>query len=307
MIPLESYLIDEVERIPWIVKEQFKASRNWPRRVGGPGVATGAGDSYAAALFAQFASGGEYVAVDPVHLINALPRWAREVLAFSVKGRTTYVIEAVKALRRAGSVATAITAIASSRLAKESDRVLELAYAGGAHPVGVGNYVAELAAVWAYLGREPSNVRRVVEEVKPVTIPKEWGGEVVAIGEGVGFVNAMFLCLKLYEALCMRCRYFEAEQFLHAPIYSISKDSIIVVLEHPGGVRAGDVVDVLKAAGKDFALIEASEDELATAVKGAAVAALTAAAVAKAEGLSSPCFTSRKELREASTPSIYGR
>jgi len=174
-------------------------------------------------------------------------------------------------------------------------------------PVGVGNYVAELAAVWAYLGRERVGVEDTVKEAKPVPIPSKWRGEVLAVGEGVGFVNAMFLCLKLYEAACWRCRYIEAEQFLHAPIYSMGRDSLVVVFGHPGGVRAGDVVDVLRAAGKGLTYVEAAEDEFSTAVKGAAVAALTAAAVAKAEKLSVPCFTQRKELREASTPSIYGR
>lgn len=305
MIALADYLMKEVERAPKIIEEQLRRASGWPERVGGPGVATGAGDSYAAAIFTQFASGGEYVAIDPVHLLTARPGWVREVIAFSVKGRTIYVVRAAEALRRGGAVATAVTAVKDSPLAASSDRVLELVYAGGEHPVGVGNYVAELAAAWAYLGEGYGGVGVRAGDIKPIEVPGG-GGEVVAVGEGAGFVNAVFLCLKLYEVGCYPCRYFEAEQFLHAPIYSLSSKSLVVLFESPSATRVSDVADVLRSAGVRHEIVPAGDGLLGTAVAGAIAAAKTSAYLASREGLTSPCFTSRSRLREASTPSIYG-
>ncbi len=299
MSSLANYLLEEVERAPKIVMEQL--SQTSPADEVPPGVATGAGDSYAAALFAQFASGGRVVATDPVHVLNATPTWARAVLGFSVKGRTVYVAEAMKALKARGARAVAFTAVPDSPIGSLGDDVVKLVYPGGRYPVGVGNYLAEVAAVWAYLGNEaPKNLPR------PPDIPLSGTEEVIAVGEGYGYVNAVFLCLKLYEVACMRCRYYEAEQFLHAPIYSVSKDSVLVIFAHPGGVRAGDVADVARSAGLRHHVIEAGDDGLSTTYAGALAAAKAAARVAEATGFTRPCFTTRERLREASTPSIYG-
>lgn len=298
MTTLIDYLREEVEKAPKIVKEQI--SRTRPHEELPPSIATGAGDSYAAALFTQFASNGNVVAVDPVHILNAPPAWARDVLGFSVKGRTVYVAKAMEALKARGARAVAFTAAPDSPIGSLGDEVVELVYPGGEYPVGVGNYLAEIAAAWAYLGNEaPGNLP------DPPNISLGGAKEVIAVGEGYGYVNAVFLCLKLYEAACMRCRYYEAEQFLHAPIYSVSKDAVLVIFEHPGGVRARDVADVARSAGLRHHLVEAVGDGLSTTYAGTLAAAKAVAAVAGAMGFKEPCFTTRERLREASTPSIY--
>lgn len=299
MTALVNYLRDEVEKAPKIIKEQLSTTR--PHGELPPSIATGAGDSYAAALFTQFASNGNVVALDPVHILNALPSWARAVLGFSVKGRTVYVAKAMEALKARGARAIAFTARPDSPIGSLGDEVVKLVYSGGRYPVGVGNYLAEVAAAWAYLGNDaPKNLPR------PPDISLTGAGEVVAVGEGYGYVNAVFLCLKLYEAACMPCRYYEAEQFLHAPIYSLSKDAVLVIFDHPGGVRAGDVADVARSAGIRHNIVEAGEDGLSTTYAGALAAAKAVAAVADAIGLMEPCFTTKERLLEASTPSIYG-
>ena len=300
MSTLKSYLLSETDEAAEIVEKRLRATKPADKVL--PGVATGAGDSYAAALFTQFASDGRVIAADPVHILNAPPDWARTILGFSVKGRTVYVAEAMKALKARGARAVAFTASPNSPVGSLGDDVVELVYSGGEHPVGVGNYLAELAAAWAYLGNEaPKGFPR------PPTVSLARAREVIAVGEGYGFVNALFLCLKLYEAACMPCRYYEAEQFLHAPIYSISKGSVLVIFEHPGGVRAGDGADIARSAGLRHHVVEAGGDGLATAYVGTLAAARAAAAVADNMGFRRPCFITKKKLREASTPSIYGR
>lgn len=299
MSDLRHYLISEAEKAAEIIEKQLRVTK--PAEEVPPGVATGAGDSYAAALFTQFASRGKVIAVDPVHLLNASPDWARIVLGFSVKGRTVYVAEAMKALKTRGVRAVSFTATPDSPVGSLGDEVVELVYLGGEYPVGIGNYLAEVAAAWAYLGNEPPS-----RLPPPPNMSLTGAGEVVAVGEGYGFVNAMFLCLKLYEAACMPCRYYEAEQFLHAPIYSLTNRSALVIFEHPGGVRARDVADVARSAGVRHHVIDASEEGLSTVYAGTLAIAKAVAKIADEAGYSKPCFTTRRKLREASTPSIYG-
>ncbi len=310
---LPEYLRDEVLKFGQIVDEQVRLLRTLgvarASLRGERGLATGAGDSHAASVYAQLISNHEFMAADPYELRSAPPSERDYLIAVSVKGRTREVIECVRHLKTAGWRALAVTADPKSELADIADATLQVSYGGGALPVGVGNFASVITALTWVLTDEDVSPPKELHEPK-VELARYLSGdgvnEVVAVGEGVGAVSAYFTCLKLYETLCMPCRSYSIEQFLHAPIYSLTKDSLTLIFTGRYGVKSRVLQSILEDAGLRHEVISASEGgALATVLDEVGQVILAIADTALMKGVLEPCFESRLNLLKASTPVIY--
>ena len=300
---LAGYLGEEIAKIPKIVSKQYSEARSSGVQIRG-GWATGSGDSFAAALALQYMSGFSFTAVDPLELCEASVAGVEQLVAISVKGRTVKVVETSRFLADRGVEVIAVTSSASSPLATIANRVVKLVYGGGQYPVGVGNYSAVIAALGALSGQPIDGVWEAYRAALGAPLP-ELAEEVVAVGEFEGYVNALFTCLKLYEASCLPCRFYRAEQFMHAPIYSLGEKAAVLVFASSTGGYAGRISEVLEKSGCRCVFLDFGGGMLGNLVAGAAYAARLAKAYVEKGGWEKPCFTSKRAILYESTRSIY--
>ncbi len=270
------------------------------------GLVIGSGDSHAAALYTQLLSNHRFNLADPYELRLLPPPGEGVLIAISVKGRTREVVNASKTLKSRGWKVVAITSDTSSPLARVADAVVKVTYGGGELPVGICNFASVITALtWMFKGVKgiPSKLRFMGYDGPPL---KEFR-EVVAVGEGLGAVSAYFTCLKLHEVICMPCRHYSIEQFMHADIYSLSSESLTLIF--PGISKGKSLVlsRVLSEAGLPHHLIQVNaESELSVVLSGIYTAVTALINCAEDLGVEKPCFMTRNVLLKLSTPAIYG-
>ncbi|MET1128734.1 MAG: SIS domain-containing protein [Thermoproteota archaeon] len=220
-------------------------------------IASGAGDSYAAALAAEAVEAGRVTAVDPLDAL-VTPLTSRlagrcTLLALSVGGRTRSLVELARSYKEHGGRVLAVTADSSSPLARVASEVVLLVYGGLARGVGAVRHLAMLSA----LARLVSGVRA---EVKQLSGECSWLASqerAVFTGSAESFSAAIFSALKLYEVFGSPVRYERLEQLLHAPLFSLSR----VVLFQSAVARPQrleEVVGVLRSSGFEVYVVEAS-------------------------------------------------
>lgn len=300
---LAAYLDREIDRIPGIVSRQYREAEKSNVRLRS-GWVTGSGDSFAAALALQYMSDFSFIAADPLELGRISGDEGEQLVAISVKGRTIKVVEVAEKMAGRGTEVIAVTAVDSSPLATSSSKVVKLVYGGGEQPVGVGNYAAAIAALGSLTGHSIDGMLRAYRRALNSPLPEIYG-EVVAVGEFEGYANSLFTCLKLYECACLPCRFYRAEQFMHAPIYSPSKNSTILVFATSGGSYARRVAEILRGSGFPATYLDFGGGIFGNLIAGAVYAARLAKAYIDKMGLREPCFASRSRVLYESTRSIY--
>ncbi|MCI0560750.1 MAG: SIS domain-containing protein, partial [Nitrososphaera sp.] len=128
----------------------------------------GAGDSYAAALAAQYASANCAISCNPMDVVMN-PQMAdnRKVHVVSASGNTTANLLAARCAQRRGSRTVAVTANAASRLARACDEIIHLKYeTAGVPTAGTISFVASLFACLSLAGqtRLPANLQEIYEQ-----------------------------------------------------------------------------------------------------------------------------------------------
>lgn len=306
-VTLSEYILSELSLIQKVVRDQLEFLKEIERPSLRRGLVTGAGDSHAASIFAQLVSRHSFLAVDPYELRLKTPSVSEgDLVAISVKGRTREVVKVAEALRGRGWRVISVTADEESPLARVSDVVIKLVYGGGALPVGIGNFAAVLAALsWLFEGdTQPPEIHEV--ECEDHTLLEY--RDIVTVGEGAGVVSAYFTCLKLHEVLCMPCRYYSIEQFLHAILYSLSPSSLVIIFPGKERKKSIQLSKILETANIPHIYVNPSTTDthlslvLSEIIWGLSV---IMNAVRRKE-LKEPCFMDRKDLLTLSTPMIYG-
>ena len=116
---MESEIRFQLEDLPLV--KSYKADKNC--------LFVGSGDSYAACLVAQYASGNRALSCYPLDLLeNPSIADGRVVYAVSVSGKTRANILAIKAAKKRGIHTVAITANPDSPLASACDEVIVMRY-----------------------------------------------------------------------------------------------------------------------------------------------------------------------------------
>ena len=198
---------------------------------------TGSGDSYATALFAQELSGNRAIGSDPYELLRSIDRVrGKSLVIISVSGKTRTNLELARKAKRIARERIAITADASSSLAKECDRVVLLDYRkSGLLTSGTASFTSGLLACSVLLGKLPRSLNlgatyeRSLQWARRITLSIT--GTVLFVGSAVNYAMCLYGASKLHEVLGQRAEVDYPEQIGHAHLFSITKkhDTIICI------------------------------------------------------------------------------
>ncbi len=244
--PLAVLLRKDLEKVRELVSEQYNSLNSLDNECY---VATGAGDSYAAALAAQYYHSRLNV-IDPSDIVFAgigkeMADRGCTLLALSVGGRTKLVVEAARRYRGYGGRVVAVTASMESPLALVSDEIAALIHGGLAGGIGAGRHLVMLAALARLLGhREPKVI--AIKTSCPSSLAKT-----VYTGLAEGTAAALFSALKVYEVYALPAMWWNLEQLVHAPIYSVKPGTTVVVYGSVlgGEARVKETIETLEKLG----------------------------------------------------------
>lgn len=220
-VDLLRYMDEELKNIPEIVRKNVQKT---PTIGLFSGVVSGAGDSFAVALMAEAFSRGLLRAVDP---LDALIYDIKPdvLVAISVGGRTSALIDLANKLKKTSTKIIAITSNVKSPLARVADELYEINYKPISRPMpGITSFFASISKILALIGFEIDH--RALEYEEKLELGNE---RLIFVGDNAGYGISYYSALKIYEIFGEPARYDRLEQFCHANLYSVtsSGESII--------------------------------------------------------------------------------
>lgn len=204
----------------------------------------GSGDSYAAALAAQYLSDSRALCCHPMDVVlNPSIVDGRDVYIVSISGNTKANILAAQAARKQGTSTTVITAKPASRLASVCDHVIELKYRNaGITTAGTISFTSSML-VCASLVTEiqiSSSLEKMYQQVEKQSsrIVGRVGNKnsYIILGNGLLYPAALYGALKFNEVLGARAIPYPLEEFCHSPLFSIRKSDQVIVMGADGGL-----------------------------------------------------------------------
>ena len=275
----------------------------------------GSGDSYAACLIAQLASGSKALSCHPLDLVRD-PSAAdgRAVYVVSVSGKTRANILAAKTAKKRGMRTVAITANPASPLASYCDEVIHLRYTHS--PITTAGTISFAASVITCLSlaikfRFPKNMSKLLTAAERqaegfVRWMKAARKSYFVLGDGVLFPVALYGAMKLNEVIGSRAVAYPAEEFCHSPLFSITKKDAVIVLGVQGG-SLSSLANRLVTAGFDSRFVQISDGEiLETILHSTFFVQLLALKIAQKMKLKECYFLRNRQLRRISSDFIYG-
>jgi glutamine---fructose-6-phosphate transaminase (isomerizing) len=231
------------------------------------GLFVGSGDSYAACLLAQLASGNKVLSCHPLDLVrNPSIADGRVVYVVSVSGKTRANILAARTAKKRGIHTVAITAKPDSPLASDCDEVVQLRYTHS--PIPTAGMISFTASVITCLSlairlKFPKSISKLLTaaERRADYVVGEMGvsrKSYFVLADGILFPVALYGAMKLNEVIGARAVAYPAEEFCHSPLFSITKNDIILIL----GVQRGDLrllAKRLAIAGFDTRFVQNSD------------------------------------------------
>lgn len=300
-------LSEEVEKEAGIL-DAFSRSKVQKAKEGS--VFAGAGDSYAAALAAFYASWGRCIALDPYTLASA-PKVAEgaDVYLVSVSGRTSSNIAAAKKIRGKAARVIAITADDRSRLAELADEVVRLPMEYAPRTPGLLSFSLSLLAVLKSAGVEGrcdfaalgADARKDVGKVA-------WGkGVNYFLGNSLGHVAALYAAAKTYEFLGARAHPELLEEFSHMQLFSLAKSDMVNIFSCSDPLGAARRLwKALRDEGYEASLVGGnSGSAVAELFYSVFVIQLSAIKKARESGLSEPGFLGDARRLRVSDRMIY--
>jgi len=198
-------------------------------------IFAGTGDSFAAAMIAEYASNNKVRCVDPMNIcLNPSIVKDRLLYAVSVSGNTRANVEAVKIANRRVAKTIAITANRESRLAKVCDEVIELKFrnSGMLTAGSISFTTCMLACLSLVRNVKIGNVKKLFKNAESDASGAKLNGHVYILGSWITYPLAMYGCAKMYEVLGMKAQYAMLEQFCHMELFSVKKSDTILILSH---------------------------------------------------------------------------
>ncbi len=198
-------------------------------------IITGAGDSFAAAMVAEYASNDRVRCIDPMNIcMNPSTVENRLLYTLSVSGSTRANLEAVKIAKGRAAKRIAITAKRESKLAKVCDEVIELKFrnSGMLTAGSIGFTASMLVCLLLVSDVRIGDVKKLFESAKSDAGKARLSDHAYIIGSGITYPLAMYGCAKIYEVLGIRAQYAMLEQFCHMELFSVKNGDTILILSH---------------------------------------------------------------------------
>jgi fructoselysine-6-P-deglycase FrlB-like protein len=196
-------------------------------------VFTGAGDSFAAAMIAEYASNNKIRCVDPMDIcVNPLIVKDRFLYTLSISGNTRANVEAAKIANRYAAKTIAITANRESKLAKVCDEVIELKFRNASMLTAgsIGFTTSMLACLSLVKNVKIGNIKKLFNAAESDRSRTKLNDHVYILGSWITYPLAIYGCAKVYEVLGIRAQHTMLEQFCHMELFSVKKGDTILIL-----------------------------------------------------------------------------
>jgi fructoselysine-6-P-deglycase FrlB-like protein len=272
----------------------------------------GSGDSYAAALAAQYLSGGRALCCHPADVISN-PTMVNEHDAYivSISGNTKANILAAMAAKKKGSLTTAITARRASKLASACDRVIELKYrSAGTATSGTISFTSSLLACASLATKIhlPSGIDKIYrqseKQAKRIADRIDSKGSYLILGDSLLYPVALYGALKFNEVFGASAVPYHAEEFCHSPIFSARKSDQIIVIGAENGNKKLD--KRLNQEGFSSVHVNFSGAGIGLLLQSTFFMQLLILKSARKRGLADCYFLRNKKLLRTSSDFIYG-
>jgi fructoselysine-6-P-deglycase FrlB-like protein len=282
----------------------------------------GAGDSYAAALIAVYASNHKVVCCNPIDiLVNPeiiKKNSYRRVYIVSVSGNTQSNIFAAKISRRYKIDTTAITSAPNSTLARICDNVIELKYKSAGIPTpGTASFMCSVLCCLS-LVRKVDDIKHLgsiyTQSCKEAsnfinTIPQRVSSYIF-LGNGILFPISVYGALKINEVFGLKSFAYHFEEFCHSPLFSIKMNDKIIIFRNDNKydlVRSKEFCDQLSKLGFSTPfVVDLSKLSLTNSLlKSTFFVQLFVLKQAIKKGLKSSFFLRNKSLLKLSSDLIY--
>jgi glucosamine--fructose-6-phosphate aminotransferase (isomerizing) len=183
------------------------------------------------------------------------------VVAFSQSGGKGATLAAAARARDAGATTAAVTGHSDSELASAVNHLLWTRYASETSWAHTISYTTSLMAFLSALGETDdeltAHLNRLPEafeaRLRDEAEVREIGGRIArhtrvhVLGSGANFGTALEAALKLRETSYVHADAANPEYFLHGPISSLDRHSLLIAIAPPGAGRQRSL-DVLRAA-----------------------------------------------------------
>jgi fructoselysine-6-P-deglycase FrlB-like protein len=307
---MEAEIRSQIEDLPRFASKLRKDTRK--RIDASKMVFTGSGDSYATALFAQELSGKQALGFDPYELLKSIDSVrGKSLVVISVSGKTRTNLELARKATRVARERVAITANASSPLAKECDRVVLLDYRGsGVLTSGTASFTAGMLACAELLGRLPRSLKldaayeKSLQWARKATLSDR--GSVLFVGSGMHYAMALYGEAKIHEVLGRKAEVDYPEQMEHAHLFSIDKEHDAIICIYSDRDKTWELEKMLVKNGfKAEGLRVQGSDAVITSVKIAFHLQMLALLQAKRTRMKECAFKSDKKRLSLSNELIY--
>ncbi|MGH9922013.1 MAG: SIS domain-containing protein [Nitrososphaerales archaeon] len=201
---------------------------------------TGTGDSFAAAMIAEFASNNKVRCLDPMNICTN-PSTIKDKLlyALSISGNTKANIEAVKSASKHAARTIAITANRESRLARVCNKVIELKFknVGMLTAASISFTTSMLACLSLVRNVTITDAERLFNSAESDAEEMKLNGHVYVLGNWITYPLAIYGCAKMYEVLGMKAQHVMLEQFCHMQLFSVREGDSILILSNDDKAR----------------------------------------------------------------------
>ena len=198
-------------------------------------IFTGTGDSFAAAMVAEFASNNKVRCIDPSNIcLNPSIAKAKLLYALSISGNTKANVEAVKSARKHAARTIAITANRESKLAKICKEVIELKFKNvGMLTAGSISFTASMLACLSLVRNVTiTDAERLFNSAESDADGIKLNGNVYVLGNWITYPLAIYGCAKMYEIFGMKAQHVMLEQFCHMQLFSVKEYDTILMLSN---------------------------------------------------------------------------
>jgi glucosamine--fructose-6-phosphate aminotransferase (isomerizing) len=206
----------------------------------------GSGDSYVAALIAQYASNHKVICCNPMDIVlNPEIAKNRRIYIVSISGNTKANILAAKIAKEQNVWTTAVTANPESKLAKSCDEIMEVQYKTTGIPTsGTISFTSSMLSCLSLVSEvnDFDNLKMIYRETKneveSLIIDDDNDDDnilenlssYIFLGDGILFPVAIYGALKVNEVFGSKSFAYPLEEFCHSPIFSIKRNDKIMIL-----------------------------------------------------------------------------
>lgn len=214
---------------------------NLPKQTNlGDCMIVGSGDSYVAALIAQYASNHKVICCNPMDIVlNPEIVKNRRIYIVSVSGNTKANIHAAKIAKEQNIRTTAVTANPDSKLAKSCNEIIEVRYKTTGIPTsGTISFTSSMLSCLSLVSEvnDFDNLKRIYRESKKEAesliddYTLENLSSYIFLGDGILFPVAIYGALKINEVFGSKSFAYPLDEFCHSPIFSIKRNDKIIIL-----------------------------------------------------------------------------